>query len=532
MSDTALLVLQFILSIILNYLLLIIIQKMLNSPLTFRVRLCISIINGFLTILSRLYLNLSYTYLLAVITMYSEMRLLFRKRISSTLYGVLAVLVNMMAINTAVLVSYSWINNYSIPQVINTFPMYFKCVLITNIIEIILVIIVLRFVPPKKILSAMRLNIQRWYMLAWMGVCAIFLFGNIGVLKLKLINYNIFLLEICFCLCLLTSCYVLLCYTLHINSLIKVRKKNEKLTKQLGTQARLQSVLMKDSLFTTQANLSKNTILYGLHIYHENLDYLHNNYDLWYEYAINQIYPDDREIFTISLKRNTLLKNHKNGIEPKPFEYRRKGNDGEYRWTKLYLRTFLDTETNDIHVFGYGFDVEDEIRQREVLKKKAQTDGLTGLLNKITTESFIRSQIKAGCGCLFMVDIDYFKGINDTYGHQTGDAVLKQVAHALQKSFRESDIIGRIGGDEFMIYINGVNDRNNISNKAINLIKEIRSTLSDNSSSLSPTVSIGIAIVDNNLDDFSIAYNRADTALYSIKQTEKNNFAIYSDDML
>lgn len=91
------------------------------------------------------------------------------------------------------------------------------------------------------------------------------------------------------------------------------------------------------------------------------------------------------------------------------------------------------------------------------MREIASRDGLTQLYNKVGTEQRIKEWLhsdrtKAG-GVFMMMDVDYFKQINDTYGHAVGDRVLYKVGHLLKSSFRENDIVGRIGGDEFLIFM-------------------------------------------------------------------------------
>ncbi len=111
-----------------------------------------------------------------------------------------------------------------------------------------------------------------------------------------------------------------------------------------------------------------------------------------------------------------------------------------------------------------------ELKQQQIkLKTSAMLDGSTGLYNKKTSEHMIRQRLgKQSEGqkyALFMIDIDDFKAINDSYGHMEGDAVIAQTALQLKKLFSPADITGRFGGDEFIVFFDEISDRKEIAGK-------------------------------------------------------------------
>ena len=118
-------------------------------------------------------------------------------------------------------------------------------------------------------------------------------------------------------------------------------------------------------------------------------------------------------------------------------------------------------------------------QEKARLLKRAQRDALTGLYNKKTTQELIERSLEEGeaesCNGLLIMDVDYFKQVNDTYGHIVGDKVLKTFGHLLARQFREHDIAGRIGGDEFMVLIRNINNGSIAENRVKKLIDEVRS---------------------------------------------------------
>ena len=175
-------------------------------------------------------------------------------------------------------------------------------------------------------------------------------------------------------------------------------------------------------------------------------------------------------------------------------------------------------------------ELNERIREMADIKDKSQKDVLTGLYNREYTEKLANEKLAhTGRGSLFMIDMDNFKAINDTYGHMAGDAVLKMLAETLQKESDECDIVCRIGGDEFIMFFEGETDKNILSRKASAIIADICNKLEINKYDTNSSISVGIAQAPDDGADFSKLYNAADKALYHVKQNGKNSFHFFSD---
>ena len=111
--------------------------------------------------------------------------------------------------------------------------------------------------------------------------------------------------------------------------------------------------------------------------------------------------------------------------------------------------------------------LEEKTREVYTFRSKSRQDALTGLWNRIYTEEMVNAQLSAGApGALMMIDIDNFKPINDSYGHIAGDRTLKTMADLLRETFAPGDVLGRIGGDEFIAFVSGVKDKETLSARA------------------------------------------------------------------
>lgn len=174
--------------------------------------------------------------------------------------------------------------------------------------------------------------------------------------------------------------------------------------------------------------------------------------------------------------------------------------------------------------------LEEKTQEVTDIKTKSRQDALTGLWNRAYTEENVNRLISEGtAGALLMIDMDNFKAINDNYGHIAGDKTLKMFAETLEKYAEEGDILCRIGGDEFVVFVNGLTSKSEISNRASDIISDLCFKLEECKFETNSSVSIGIAQTPEDGTDFTKLYNCADKALYYVKQNGKNSFHFFSD---
>ena len=169
-----------------------------------------------------------------------------------------------------------------------------------------------------------------------------------------------------------------------------------------------------------------------------------------------------------------------------------------------------------------------EVNER--LAKKADIDLLTDVYNKVATEEKIREYIlnnpKSRC-LLCLVDIDNFKNINDTRGHAFGDQVLKEIALRLQSAFRVSDIIGRIGGDEFLVFVKNLPATLPVEHETKKIMNVFHDFQVGEYVKYSVGASIGVSEFSKSADCFENLYKTADKAVYKAKKAGKNRVVVY-----
>lgn len=173
---------------------------------------------------------------------------------------------------------------------------------------------------------------------------------------------------------------------------------------------------------------------------------------------------------------------------------------------------------------------QEEVNRR--LEKAAQTDAMTGLLNKVSAEEALTQAAKQKTGALLVIDLDSFKLVNDLYGHEMGDRVLVRFAALIQSAIRDGDIAGRIGGDEFAVFCEGLTDEGTIEKKMEYLNGEIIKSAKEYMGSgmeIPLGCSAGVALVPREGREYGMLFAKADLALHQAKRGGKHGVKIYGD---
>ncbi len=221
-------------------------------------------------------------------------------------------------------------------------------------------------------------------------------------------------------------------------------------------------------------------------------------------------------------------------------ELRLLNSENEYVWYRLSGTVIYDKENqNPLKFIGNIVNVNAQVVHEQELKIQAETDLLSGLLNKVYMEKSVSEYIskneKSTIGALYIIDLDNFKQVNDKLGHSFGDQAICDTANKLSLVFSEKDFIGRIGGDEFCVFLclkNTVKNAKAIVEEKARILKDILAEdYSNGECSVLITPSIGISLFPEQEKSFKNLFKKSDIALYNVKNSGKNNFAIYSEEM-
>ena len=229
---------------------------------------------------------------------------------------------------------------------------------------------------------------------------------------------------------------------------------------------------------------------------------------------------------------HTILKNMENEEGKRTFFVTVKHSDQEELILRIQLTSLFGTNGEIRQCIG----VIEDATETQHLREKADRDSLTGLYNRSYAVEKINGMLQEfspapECvhACVLM-DLDNFKKLNDTLGHQKGDQALQDVANILRQHFREYDIVCRLGGDEFLVFVQNI-PRNVIEKNIGSLLKKLTLTYEKEEKKVCITVSAGIYLVKEPGHDFRELYQKADETLYRVKNSSKNGYRIYGQTL-
>lgn len=264
-------------------------------------------------------------------------------------------------------------------------------------------------------------------------------------------------------------------------------------------------------------------------------------YSPMFQQKFGGIYPDygnmtqilDETDFVDHADRSLLFSNLQKLLHGKPVgdvEYRLKDRHGNYIWCNIHPSMFYDGLGMPTRLIAVISDIDRQKKENADLRQKAEHDLLTGLYNRITTTALVDEAIanskKGDRHALFVIDIDNFKKVNDNLGHLCGDQLIVDTAEQIRRQFREDDIVGRIGGDEFVIFIKNINSE--LVLKKADVLQRMFVALRNNEKiDCALSGSIGVSFYPADGAAYDELFQKADLAMYAAKNGGKNSFRIY-----
>lgn len=226
-----------------------------------------------------------------------------------------------------------------------------------------------------------------------------------------------------------------------------------------------------------------------------------------YRLAVSDYFAHPDDVNVIAKAFSDVLSGHST-----TYVARMRAGGSNYIWCKIDIKPIFRHD-KPIKMIGVITNISDMKRKNDVLREKASMDLFTGIYHKqsaITSVEKILSQQKDKTHALIVLDIDKFKEYNDIYGHYEGDKAIRALADLMKKNFRSTDILGRFGGDEFMILMTDILDMAQLCDK-------LQPVVEFHSSAHSLTTSIGVAVYPQDAATFEDLFKKADKALYYSK---------------
>ncbi len=261
---------------------------------------------------------------------------------------------------------------------------------------------------------------------------------------------------------------------------------------------------------------------------------------------LNELFNIDANVATVSCdeffkmlflddvkKTKNLIQNLEKGLNINDVKFRLTSNSQNFIWCSFSAVpiSVKDNETCEIAI-GFLENIHEQEEEAALLRRMSELDSLTQVYNRGTTEALIEktiknSQTKDSQHTLLIIDLDNFKKLNDTFGHQYGDKVIKEMASSLSSLFRKSDIVGRVGGDEFFVFMLDTHSEKFIIDKCNEVLATLKNVHSNEEGHVEVSASIGVAMFPQDGETFAILYHNADHALYLAKKRGKNIYRFF-----
>ncbi|ONI43425.1 hypothetical protein AN641_10125 [Candidatus Epulonipiscioides gigas] len=455
------------------------------------------------------------TYILLTLLYVLHLFISFKGSIILKLSCAFIVVIHLLAISIIIWSVIALIIHKSMFYILNTPGLLMSSRLISMIFCCIEIVIILKTIKLKY-LKLIRQHTHRLNILfAIVSFLAFTVIINTIFFSTKITASEFFLQQLYFGICIIgilyTSLFMMIGY--------EIMEDKRKLLYNV-LENHYKSMLFENKLLTIEINCNEDKIInyiYRGNIHHEIIGQPYNSFLPFLNTL--EIHKEDRKNFYTATCLTYMMDLYNKGVHKYQYECRFFVNN-DYQCHRVNI-SFIECDDLVIAML-----IVENIQKNKDLIFKAEREGLTSLYNKISTEKLISDYIENNKdGVIFMIDLDNFKAINDNLGHDMGDKVLKEISMKLNMLFPDSDVIGRIGGDEFIVYFK--NNLSDINKRALELCKKITKTYSKNNINITISASIGIARVSEVIVDFAGLYQCADIAMYESKKHGKNTFTIY-----
>lgn len=242
--------------------------------------------------------------------------------------------------------------------------------------------------------------------------------------------------------------------------------------------------------------------------------------------AQKQIKEEFREGYIAAFHPDNVKREYERGQKHLRYEFMMREEGSDYFWMRIDAYAYYRPEEQALRMFTYRKNIDAEKRRELAMLELAQSDEMTRLYSKAATRRQIERRFAEESGqmhAFFMLDIDDFKQVNDRFGHAFGDLVIIEFARTLKQQFRATDVVGRVGGDEFAVFVS-IPDEAWALEKVQELSAALRKTCTVENASWQMSASIGVALAPRDGANFEMLYKSADAALYETKKRGKNGY--------
>ena len=247
--------------------------------------------------------------------------------------------------------------------------------------------------------------------------------------------------------------------------------------------------------------------------------------------AEDVIWHEDVEAYLQTFDRRYLLLRYCEGRRDVSLEHRRRGPEGEALWTRASIHLLAEPRSGDIMGVVWASDIHEEKEQALHLQRTSERDPLTGCYNRRAMVEHIAEVLHdsppGACHGLLMMDIDQFTQLNDSFGRHFGDQVIRDMAQTLEGQLRSGDFCGRMGGDEFLVFLRNVRGGSSLEPRLASMLRGLTRTYE----ACTASMSIGLVNYPRSGRDFDTLYRRAELALAEARRGGSCRYAVYESGL-
>lgn len=541
MTLTGALIFLIAMFLIYYYIVFELVDTLLKTPRLNRIyRIPVALLNTLITVAIIMFDGSSslVAYLMFCLTLFLEFVIFYRDKYACSLFCALACAIHIMSMRSICVAMFALTRGSTIFDIVNTPLLLALSTGVTFMLLDVVIILVIKLVPAKGIRIINQHPEQLGFMISWLSVFGVYLLINSKVYSTPNSHPTLIINQIVAPIAILIGTYIVLFFSIKTGELLGYKEKTEALQHTVEKERRYRTTLDKDVFRAIEVNFTQNELLSGFEDYEDQLGNIVHDYSKMLGFMTQTaVHPEDRCEFTKYFSPLTVIDEFNAGTREISFDYRRLMPNSCYLWMRVLMVMVQDVQSGDVTGFVQIKNIDIEKRQKLELQYKAERDLLTGLYNKGTTETLISKRLHEETaepisGALFIIDIDNFKSINDRLGHLYGDAVLSELSEGMRRIFRENDVVGRIGGDEFLVFAEGLQGDHIIKEKATAICNAFFRTYSnDCDEGYTVSSSVGIAVFPQDGSDFEVLFKCADAALYAAKAKGKNRYSFYHNDL-
>ena len=285
--------------------------------------------------------------------------------------------------------------------------------------------------------------------------------------------------------------------------------------------------------FYLEASLTSDKILY-MHLGKQGMISTNSNYmsmsygEVIRDVVLNTVVDESQADIENFFNLERLLKEYEGGKIFAETEFlRRSDTNSKPRWLHAAYQVKESPEVNEVHAFFLIFDIDTYHRTNEAMINLIERDTLTGLYNRRTASDLLRKFLADKTFFAFIIlDLDNFKQINDRFGHDCGDNVIKNAAMKINEHFADKGIVARLGGDEFLVILSDLTPYE-VEERLTNF-SLMKKSIEYNNQQITYTMSIGYSLFPEQSKNYRELYQNADMALYAVKMSGRNSYKKFS----